>query len=79
MNWIYNTLPDTARDVLACCKTNDNGNRVFYERTALNNDGTALMIPESWELIAWADFPRCRFDKDGNALLHWVHSVEGLK
>lgn len=79
MNWIYNTLPDTPRDVLACIRTKDDGGRVFYERTNLNLDRTALLLPDDWELIAWADFPRCRFDKDGKPLAHWAITVEGLK
>lgn len=78
MKWNYNSLPDTARDVLACY-ADKTGGPVFYERVRLNLKGDALLAPDRWTLIAWADFPRCFEDDKGRRIAHHPLTIEGLK
>ena len=77
MKWNFNSLPDTARDVLACYFDNES-KHVFYERVRLNLKGDALLSPDHWTLIAWADFPRCLVDENGRHLPHHPITIEGL-
>ena len=78
MKWNFNSLPDTARDVLACY-ADKTGGPVFYERVRLNLKGDALLAPDRWTLIAWADFPRCFEDDKGRRIVHHPLTIEGLK
>ena len=78
MKWNFNSLPDTARDVLACY-ADKTGGPVFYEPVRLNLKGDALLAPDRWTLIAWADFPRCFEDDKGRRIAHHPLTIEGLK
>lgn len=66
MNWNYNGLPDTNRDVLIAALTN-NG-KVYYGTSTRNFRGTRMVIPEEWMLLAWADFPRIEGEVNGTPL-----------
>lgn len=78
MTWNYNSLPDTAREVVACY-ADKTGEHVFYELVRLNLKGDALLAPDCWTLIAWADFPRCFEDDKGRRLSHHPITIEGMK
>lgn len=77
MTWNYNSLPDTAREVIACY-ADQTGGPVFYELVRLNLKGDALLAPDDWTLIAWADFPRCLVNEKGWRLPHHPITIEGL-
>lgn len=70
MNWIYNGLPDTNRDVLIAALTDHK--HVYYGVATRNFTGTRMVIPEEWKLIAWADFPRIEGKVDGIQLERFI-------
>jgi hypothetical protein len=80
MNWIYNGLPDTGRYVMVAFRAPEllGHSNVNYTLTTLSLYG-GFIVPDQYEVIAWADFPRVNKDADGNALSHHWLSVKGLK
>lgn len=80
MNWIYNAMPNTSRQVIVAFRAPDDleTENVQYVLTSTDGKGKFL-VPDSWKVIAWSDFPRCTKDTDGNALTHHWLNVEGLK
>jgi hypothetical protein len=81
MNWIYNGLPDTGRLVIVASRApkllgHDN---VIYTLTSMSRHSGNLILPDSYELIAWADFPRCMKDANGIGQPHHWMDIEGLK
>lgn len=78
MNWIYNSKPDTARDVLVAFKM-EGTNEVHYNVAQMDYFMKGWLLPESWEVIAWADFPRLRKDNCGQTLMHNYLSIQGLE
>ena len=81
MNWIYNGLPETHREVMIAFRAPSllKHNNVKYTIASLDIRKSGFVIPDSYELIAWADFPRCNKDEQGQALTHHWLNVEGLK
>jgi len=79
MNWIYNGMPDTDREVIIAFLTPDR-EYVGYNvarRAMFKKDKWG--VPDTWTVLAWADFPRLNKDADGNAVTHHWLDVEGLK
>ena len=79
MNWIYNGLPNTDREVLVAFLTPDRENVGYTvtRRAIFKKDEWS--VPDTWTVLAWADFPRLNKDSEGNALAHHWLDVEGLK
>lgn len=73
-------MPNTNRQVLVAFRAPDALETENVQYTISSTNGKkSFLIPDSWEVIAWADFPRCTKDKDGNSLTHHWLNVEGLK
>lgn len=81
MNWIYNGLPDTDREVFIAYRAQDiSGVNINYMTCRLSYvDKGSWMLPDKYEVLAWADYPRLSKDADGNAVTHHWLDVEGLK
>lgn len=79
MNWIYNGLPDTDREVLVAFSTPDYEHVAYIVSRRGITKGDEWSLPNHWKVLAWADFPRLNKDADGNALTHHWLNVEGLK
>jgi len=81
MNWIYNSIPNTNREVLVAFRATEllNSDNVRYTLSTLDSSGKRFLLPDSYEIIGWADFTRCTKDASGNALTHHYLNVEGLK
>lgn len=73
-------MPNTNRQVLVAFRAEEllATENVQYTTASLDGKGRFL-LPDSYEVIAWMDFPRCTKDADGNALTHHWLNVEGLK
>ena len=81
MNWIYNGLPNTGRQVIVAFRAPEllGHWNVNYTLTSTSRHTNGFIVPDSYEVIAWADFPRLKKDAEGNTLLHNWLTVEGLK
>lgn len=82
MNWIYKGKPDTTRDVMVAFRATEllETDNMQYTVARLNYDKKGgWLLPDDYEVIAWADFPRVNKDANGNALSHHWLSIEGLK
>ena len=81
MNWIYNGLPDTDREVLIAYRapevSGQNINYMTCRRSYHNKE--SWLVPNHYDVLAWADYPRLRKDGDGKAVSHHWLDVEGLK
>jgi len=81
MNWIYNGLPDTGRQVMVAFRAPEllGHSNVNYTLTTISRHTNGFIVPDCYEVIAWADFERVNKDADGNALTHHWMGIEGLK
>ena len=80
MNWIYNAIPNTDREVLVAFRAPETLETENVQYTLTSRDGKGnFLVPDSWKVIAWMDFPRCTKDADGKSLTHHWLNVEGLK
>lgn len=81
MNWIYKGKPDTTREVMVAFrapKLLDTDN-MQYTVASLTKHNGGWLLPDHYEVIAWADFERVNKDADGNSLTHHWLTVEGLE
>ena len=80
MTWNYESKPTTAREVLVAFRAPDiiGNTHVHYTTSKLSYDLNSWLLPNNYEIIGWADFPRLDTDKDGNRLSHHYLSVQGL-
>lgn len=84
MNWIYNSFPNTTREVLVAVlmsPESDPEQNVRYVITSTSEHALNgwSSIPDHWKVFAWADFPRLKNDAAGKTLTHHWITVEGLK
>jgi hypothetical protein len=81
MNWIYNGKPDTTREVMVAFRAPNllDTSNMHYTVAKLVRENGDWLLPDQYEVIAWADFPRVNKDADGNALSHHWLGIEGLK
>lgn len=84
MNWIYNSMPDTTREVLVAllmAAESDPTQNVRYiiSSTSEHAKNGWSSIPDHWKVLAWADFPRLKKDADGKTMTHHWITIEGLK
>jgi hypothetical protein len=80
MNWIYEGLPTTGRQVIVAFRAPEllGHSNINYTLTSTSRHTNGFIVPDSYEVIAWADFDRCNNDEDGNVLPHNWLNVEGL-
>lgn len=82
MKWIYNSKPNTGREVLVAFRTMN----VYFPEwekhvkytTSSYDPVHGWSIPDHWELLAWSDFDRLKVDPQGKPTEHHRMDVEGL-
>jgi hypothetical protein len=84
MNWIYNSMPDTTREVMVAflmTPESDKEQNVHYLFTSTSRHAKNgwSAIPDEWTVLAWADFPRLKNDAAGKTITHHWITIEGLK